>query len=168
MKAEDLVTYCGAYCGTCARWREYTAFREAAALLAEVADAHGFQRWIPRRVTEFNYAEFRRGVEFFRGRDTWFVCQKPCKQDPAVASCKFRRCCERRGIGHCFDCAEFPCKHNKNNSLMIERAKEYRKLGRQAWLRLLAKRAAQGFEHHTKKCYRVSAAERPPSRPGSP
>lgn len=38
---------------------------------------------------------------------------------------------------------------------MIERGREYRKLGRKAWLHQLARKARQGFEHHPNKCYRV-------------
>jgi hypothetical protein len=164
VKPEDLVTYCGAYCGTCARWRDYTAFRDCARALAEIADGHGFHRWMPRAVKEFNYAEFRKGLEFFSRDDTWLVCQQPCKFNDAMAACRFRVCCERRGISLCFECSEFPCAHNKPNRPMLERAKEYRRLGKEEWLRQLVEKARQGFEHHTKKRYEISAAGFLPSR----
>jgi len=80
MKPEDLITCCGAYCGTCARWHEYAAMRDAAAVIAEIADGHGFHRWMPRDVRDFDYTEFRKGLEFFSSADTWLVCRQPCRQ----------------------------------------------------------------------------------------
>jgi hypothetical protein len=64
------MTYCGGSCATCARHAGTTAFRQAASLLAEVADAHGFYHWMPREVREFDYAEFRKGLAFFADPDS--------------------------------------------------------------------------------------------------
>jgi len=161
MRPEDLITCCGAYCGTCARWHEHAAMRDCAAALAEIVDGHGFHRWMPREVKEFDYAEFRKGLEFLGKADTWLVCRVPCKPNAVMARCRFRRCCERRGVELCFECDKFPCK--RVNKPMIERAKEYRKLGRERWLRQLVEKARQGFELHTNKCYCLSVTGfRPP------
>jgi len=157
MKPEDLVTSCGAYCGNCARWTQHPALRDAAAMIAEIVDGHGFHRWMPREVKEFNYAQFRKGLEFLRKSDTWLVCRKACRENPAMARCRFRVCCERRGITMCFECERFPCE--KVNKPMIERAKDYRRLGHKEWLRQLAEKAKQGFELHTHMCYEVSTGE---------
>ena len=70
MNAEDMISCCGGFCGTCARSANYTAFREAAALLAELIDSHGFNHWMPDTVTEFDYNEFRKGLEFFADPDS--------------------------------------------------------------------------------------------------
>ena len=50
MNVEDMMGCCGGFCGTCARSTSYTAFRGAAALLAELVDAHEFHQWMPDTV----------------------------------------------------------------------------------------------------------------------
>jgi len=51
MNPEELMTFCGGYCGTCARWRGFGAFRAAARFLAELTDAHEFEHWL-QQVTQ--------------------------------------------------------------------------------------------------------------------
>lgn len=162
MKPEDLVTYCGVYCGTCARWCEYTIFRKLAVIFAEWVDAQGYQYWMPTAVKEFNYAEFRRALDFFGKEDTWLVCQRGCKGGEGRPDCEIRDCCKQRGLDLCFDCSEFPCNKVERNTRMIERAKEYNKLGKNAWLRQQVEKAKQGFELHTDKYYQIGAKEYPP------
>ena len=79
MKPEDLITYCGGFCATCVRSANYTAFRDAASLLAELAYAHGFQHWMPDAAEEHSYAEFRKGLDFFADPNSWLVCKKGCR-----------------------------------------------------------------------------------------
>lgn len=57
MKEEDLITYCGAYGGACARWYGYTKFRDIVALISEWVDAQGYQYWMPHETKEFNYSK---------------------------------------------------------------------------------------------------------------
>ena len=156
MRREKLVTCCGMYCGTCARWTEHPAVRTCAAALAEVMDGHGFQHWMPEAVKEFDYAEFRKGLEFFQDSDTWLVCRVPCRDNPQMARCRIRQCCERREITLCFDCTDFPCQDVEWPQFMLASAEEYGKLGRQEWLRSMVERAKRGYEHHTGKCYCLS------------
>ena len=156
MKTEDLITYCGVYGGTCGRWHGFTQFRRLAALLAEVVDGHGFHHWMPQSVKEFDYEQFRKGLDFFSSDDTWLVCRKCCRGGEGP-QCRIRSCCQERGVDLCFDCADFPCDTVRGNSALIERSKHYRKLGRSAWLREQVGLASQGYEHHTGKCYQCSA-----------
>ena len=79
MESDDLLTYCGIYGGSCARYEGYKAFRTAANIVAEIVDSHGFQYWMPQQVKEFNYTEFRKGLEFFRNENTWLVCPECCR-----------------------------------------------------------------------------------------
>ena len=51
MSDEDLMNYCGSYCGECALSSGFTALREAASLLGELADVHGLQNCIPEAWT---------------------------------------------------------------------------------------------------------------------
>ena len=43
----------------------------------------------------------------------------------------------------------------KGNTEMMERAKEYKRLGREEWLRHQEEKARKGFEGHTGKYYEV-------------
>lgn len=157
MEPEDLLTYCGTYGGSCARYSGYTVFRAAAALLAEIVDSHGFQYWMPEEVKEFDYTEFRKGLEFFSKNDTWLVCPECCKGGGGGPPDCVRDCCQKHGVDVCFECVEFPCDKVKDDTGIQERAKEYKKLGREEWLRRAAEKANRGFENHTKKYYKVCA-----------
>ena len=44
---------------------------------------------------------------------------------------------------------------------MIERAEEYKKLGKDEWLRQQVEKAEQGFELHTEKYYQILARAHP-------
>jgi hypothetical protein len=162
VKEEDLITYCGGYCGACARWCGYTEFRDLVVLLAEWVDAQGFQYWMPQEMQEFDYREFRKGLGFFGKSDTWLVCQKGCRGGDGNPECEIRKCCKERGLETCFDCGEFPCARFREDPEMIERARQYKALGKLEWLRRQIERANRGFESHTKKYYRVHATVNPP------
>ena len=158
MKAEEMITYCGVHGGTCARWHEAATMRKLAAALAEIADGHGFHHWMPGAVKEFDYAAFRKGLEFFARDDTWLLCRKCCR-DGGGHPCRIQDCCRGRGVELCFECSDFPCALVKDHTSMMERAREYKRLGREAWLRWQIELAEQGFEHHTGKCYQVSRGD---------
>jgi hypothetical protein len=158
----DLVTYCGAYCGLCARYHGYTAFREAASMLSEIADAHGFQYWMPGAVKDFDYNEFRKGLAFFSDAGSWLVCQGSCRDGDGRPDCPMRNCCRERKLDNCFNCSYFPCDKVAQNEGMLKRARKYKKLGKDKWLQVQDKRAKQGLELHTGKYYRVRINEKPP------
>ncbi len=162
MKPEDLITYCGGFCGTCARCSQYTAFREAASVLAELTEGHGFHHWMPGAVKEFDYTEFRKGLIFFADPDSWLVCRNACKGGNGGPPFCVRNCCEQHKVDICFECEEFPCEKTKPFEGIVERAQEYRTLGRSEWLRRQVEKAHQGFEGHTRKYYRVSTSDTPP------
>ncbi len=162
MEPEDLITYCGGYCGYCSRWCENASFIYLATTLAELVDAHGFHYWMPGEVKEFDYTEFRKALDFFSKKDSWLVCQKGCKRGDGRPDCEIRKCCQKRGMDLCFDCDEFPCDKVKGNKEMIEMAKEYEELGEKEWLRQQVDKAKKGYEHHTKKYYQIWAHKYPP------
>ena len=167
MKEEKLITYCGIYGGACARWCGYTRFRDLVTLLAEWVDAQGYRHWMPDEVQEFDYAEFRKGLEFFGRNDSWLVCQRCCTGGDSYPECEIRICCKERGLEICFDCSEFPCATVGEDSGMIERARQYRSQGRRAWLCRQIEKAEQGFEVHTRKYYHVSTSRDPSPSPSA-
>ena len=156
MNARDMIRCCGGFCGTCARSTSYTAFREAAAILAELTDAHGFHHWMPDAIKEFSYNEFRKALDFFADPDSWLVCNNACKGSKNGPPFCVRECCKQHNIDICFECHEFPCDKVEPFEGIGEEAEEYRKLGREKWLHRQVEKAAQGFESHTGKYYQVS------------
>ena len=162
MGTQELLTCCGLYGGQCARYRGYTAFRRAASILAEVCDAHGFVHWMPEAATEFDYMEFRKGLDFFARDDTWFVCNNCCKGGGGGPPGCVRECCQEHGVDVCFECGEFPCARVADNEDMLRRAEEYRRLGREEWLRRAQDLADRGHELHTGNRYRIEVEVGPP------
>lgn len=164
MKPEDLVTYCGSYGGICGQWCENVVLRDFATKFLELVDAMNFQYWLPEDA-EFDYSEFRKGLNYFSKNDTGLICRKCCKGGDGNDECKIRICCRERGLDLCFDCSEFPCDTVKENTKMIEeQAIEYKKLGRDMWLRKQVEKAKQGFEGHAEKYYKIWAEKYPPSQ----
>ena len=162
MKKEDLITYCGIYGGTCACWQDYSLFRDNIRLIAKWFDSQGYQYWMPRQTKEFNYDEFRKGLEFFGSNNTWLVCKKCCKGGDGNPDCGIRKCCEKRRLDNCFECDEFPCKLTGKNKELIQRAERYKTLGKSKWLSQEVEKAKQGYEHHGKKYYQICARATPP------
>lgn len=160
--SQDLVTYCGLYGGSCARWHEYTVFRDLAKILAEWVDAQGYQYWLPTAVKDFDYTEFRKTLEFFSKDDSWLVCKKCCQGGDGNPLCKIRQCCQEKKLDLCFDCAEFPCQMAREFPYqMLERAQEYKELGKEKWLQRQIQKAQQGFELHTGKYYQIKVSKDP-------
>jgi len=167
MNNKDSVNYCGSYCGECALSPEFTALRNAAIILDEIIVTHGLQSWVPdawlpEAENKFDFAEFRKGLAFFSNPESFFVCKITCKEGGGHPECIMRKCCQARGLDVCFDCDDFPCKKVEWNPGMIERGEEYKKLGKDEWLRQQEKEAKQGYEVYAGKYYRVWAGENPP------
>lgn len=156
MNPEKLMTYCGGYCGTCARWKEFSAFRAAATLLAELTDAHSFEHWLPQVATEFDYAEFRKGLSFFADSESWLVCSEPCREGSCGPPFCVRDCCREHRVDVCWECKEYPCEKAEGNAPLIEGVASFRELGKEEWIGRRAEAAAQGYEAHTGMYYRVS------------
>ena len=167
MNSEDLITYCGGYCGECALFTGFTALREAASLLGEISDTHGLQNWIPEAFipeaeNKFDYTEFRKGLAFFSDLESFFACRRCCKSGDGRPDCPMRICCRERALDICYDCGDFPCNKVEWGPRMMKRADEYRKLGKEGWLQEREKSANQGFELYTGKYFQVWAGENPP------
>jgi hypothetical protein len=167
MNNKNIINYCGSYCRECALSAGFTALREAAKALNELIEVHGMQNWIPQAwlpeaESKFDFAEFHKGLAFFSNEESFFVCRKRCKEGGGFSECIMRKCCQERGLDICFDCGDFPCNKVKWNPVMIQRAGEYKKLGRDKWLRQEEKKANQGFELYADKYYQVRTGKNPP------
>jgi len=160
MNPEALITCCGLYGGTCARWCEYQPFRETARILTEWLDSQGYQYWFDDFVEAGNYDNFRKTLDYFAQEKSWLVCHKCCQGGDGYPQCEIRRCCRQRNIPLCFECEDFPCEKVAGNAELLSRADEYFLLGRKAWLKKQMEKARRGFELHTKKYYTVRAVEK--------
>ena len=158
---KDLTTYCGVYGGTCAYYCGHSALKETASLLYEITDVLGFRRWMPEIVKDFDYNEFHKGLAFFSDPESWLVCIKCCKEGSGRHDCPMRDCCREHGLDICFDCDEFPCEKVTTSPGIIQRGKEYRKMGKDEWWQAQEEKANRGFEHHTEKYYRIRADKKP-------
>jgi hypothetical protein len=164
MKDLDLITYCGLYAGTCCGWHENAIDQRLAKALAELVDANNCGSWMPQAVKEFNYREFRKGLEYFgnEGRLTCtHCCRSPIVQCAQYPNCRIKKCCIKRKVDLCFECDDFPCVIIADNKNMLKRAKQYRMLGRKKWLLEEKRKAKQGYEHHTSLYYQLAISKNP-------
>lgn len=92
---EDLIAYCGLYCGDCAGYtgeiaieilQRYKFKRTAAALFSEQLAEHD-------RLWEM--------LQFISG----LRCEATCRE--REEPCKIARCCIERGFHGCYECGEF-------------------------------------------------------------
>jgi hypothetical protein len=167
MNGANLMTYCGACCNACALSPRFTALKEAAVLINELIEVHGLQNWIPQAwlpeaPNMFDFNEFRKGLDFFSKANSFYICQKGCKDGGGFAECIMRKCCRERGLDICFDCTDFPCNKVEWDPVRMKRAEEYKRLGRDKWLQEQEKKARQGFELYADKYYQVRTGEKPP------
>lgn len=155
MAPVDLLTYCGSYGGSCARYKVYKAFRTTANIVAEIVDSHGFQYWMSHKVNEFDYIKFRKSLELFRSENSWLVC-KCCKGGGGGPLDCPRECCIERLVDVCFECGEYICDEVKEDVEMLKVSEEYLELSRDEWLRRQEEKAQRGYENHAKKYYQIN------------
>lgn len=109
--AEELIAYCGLYCGDC----------------------HGHQQKIPdlardlrKELRKSKYKKFADAIstnsfgQAFREYDRCyevlgamvrFRCHKGCRAGGGPPFCKIRKCCQKKGVSGCWECPEFvSCK----------------------------------------------------------
>ena len=163
VKPEDLICYCGYYGGSCAIWCGYPHFRESVKLLAEWVDSMGFQHWMPEVVKDFDYGEFRKGLEFLSKEEGGLHCTKCCQGGEGNPYCEVRKCCQEKGLDICFDCDDLlTCEMIVKFPAIVERCHEYKSLDKEVWLKKQVEKAELGFELHTGKYYNIRAEKKPP------
>ena len=160
MEPDDLITYCGGYGGSCAGFVGYPHQKHLARIFAEWLDASGCEHWMPESVKEFDYHEFRKGLDYFSSEESPPRCHKCCKGGDGNPECAVRICCREKRLSICADCSDFPC--DKLRPEWLAQLKEYREVGRTEWLRKRVRMAEHGYELHTGKYYRFYAEQTPP------
>jgi len=106
---ENLIAYCGLYCGDCFFYK------------GEIADlAKKLRKKLRKARLDKNYREFSKFAKEFKnypicyevlGAMVRMRCKKTCRNGGGPPFCKIRRCCQEKGIDGCWECDEFEtCK----------------------------------------------------------
>jgi len=109
---KELIAYCGLYCGDCVSYK------------GKVADLARDLRKELRAAKFDKTAEVLAAVPFFEALKNYdqcyevlgamvkFRCKKTCKGGGGPPFCKMRKCCQKKGIEGCWECADFETCEN--------------------------------------------------------
>jgi hypothetical protein len=146
-KPEDLLGYCGFYCGDCLGYRGVIA--EAAGNLLDVLERYDFRRTaecvFPQDLRSYdNLCEMLR---FMRGLRCPGSCRENRESRPRTG-CEVRACCEENGYYSCHECDDFEtCARltSLHQGLHADSCRKnlraIREMGLETWL-------AEGKKHH--------------------
>ena len=107
MPDKDLVSYCGLYCGDCHGYKGNIA--DLARDLRKELRAAKFDKFA-KFMSEYSFAKaFKNYDEAYEvlGLMVKFRCKRACKNGGGPPFCKMRKCCQKKGIDGCWECAEF-------------------------------------------------------------
>lgn len=141
---DDLITYCGLYCGNCAE--RCAVPRQARELLDLVRDEgyDCFYESVPDM--KGHYPSFVKVLEYFSSLECG--CRKRKGSPP---KCPIRVCAIEKGAFVCMDCRDFPCdKWNgiaRFHPLLVSDAQRYREIGKERWLEEQRARGRKGFNY---------------------
>lgn len=126
--------------------------------LKELIEIYDHPDWVPKfGGTDFDYVEFLKGLAYYSREDSGCFNAEPCKGGCGVPGCTIDDCAKERGIEICFECEEFPCSHFsqflKTHPEIMEDCEDYKKLGRDEWLKRHVQRTEKGYCRATKKYY---------------
>jgi len=104
-ESEDLIAYCGLYCGDCPNHK------------GEIAD---LARDLRKKLREAKFDRTAQGLsKYFKefqnyeqcyqvlGTMVRLRCKRTCRSGGGPPSCKVRVCCNKRGVAGCWECEEF-------------------------------------------------------------
>jgi len=159
-RQENLIGFCGAYCGECGMYRGRIYARIAKDFL-EILKASDYADWLPNVMKlDFSFEDLLKGLGYFSKKDAGCYCQEPCKEGGG-APCKIRPCAKERRIDICYECEDFPCEHLswilEKYPDRLEDYERFRKLGLEEWARFHMERGAKGYASATGKYYAGSS-----------
>jgi hypothetical protein len=148
MRAIELVTYCGLYCGLCsARAR----IPRRASELRDVMVKEGYELFGPG-IPGFN--EFWR---FLRGLADPETSCPGCRQGGGPPFCSIRKCARARGVDICVECGEYPCKRvlsiAKGYPTLLADGQRMGEIGVESWVAEQKERAKTGFAYVDIRCH---------------
>ncbi|RJQ31586.1 MAG: DUF3795 domain-containing protein [Peptococcaceae bacterium] len=105
MESEELIAYCGLYCGDCLNYK------------GEIAD---LARDLRKKLREAKFDRVSQGLaKFFKefagyaqcyevlGAMVRLRCKRTCRNGGGPPACKIRNCCQKKNIQGCWACEEF-------------------------------------------------------------
>ena len=101
----DLIAYCGLYCGDCIGHKGEVA--DLARDLRKKLREAKFEK-VARELSAF-FKEFNSYEQCYEvlGALVKFRCKRGCRGGGGPPFCKMRKCCQKKGIQGCWECAEF-------------------------------------------------------------
>ncbi|HEY45062.1 MAG TPA: DUF3795 domain-containing protein [Anaerolineae bacterium] len=137
--SEDLLAYCGFYCGDCLGYTGVVA--DAAQGLMDVLETYKFDRTaecvFPSQLRE--YDKFCEMLGFM----TELRCSGICRQEGGVrpSSCEVKNCCIEKGFFACYECDDFETcdkfeslHKGLHTGACVKNMRAIREMGLEAWL----------------------------------
>lgn len=100
---EDLIAYCGLYCGDC------FGYKGKVADLARDLRKELRQAKFEEAVKGIPFKEFQHYKECYEvlGAMVRLRCKSACRGGGGNPFCKIRKCCQTKGVEGCWECKEF-------------------------------------------------------------
>jgi hypothetical protein len=157
IEPKTLIAHCGIYCGGCGMYRGRIIARIADDL-KKLTEAHRYPEWVPKfGGIDFDFAEFQKGLEYFTRESSGCYCQEPCSQGGGMPRCNIRECAQKREVGICFECSDYPCElfsqFLTNHPEIASERERFQELGPEEWVNAQMRKAERGYCHGTGKYY---------------
>jgi hypothetical protein len=104
---KDLIAYCGLYCGDCSFHQGKIA--DLSRDLRKELRSHRFDKTAEALSEVPFFAVFKDYPQCYDvlGALVKLRCKNTCKGGGGPPFCKMRKCCQKKGIDGCWECAEF-------------------------------------------------------------
>jgi len=111
MNNNELIAYCGLYCGDCIGYRQKAAVlsRDLRKELRETK----FEKTAEYLSTMPFFSKYKNYKECYEvlGEIVKMRCKRACRGGGGPPFCKMRKCCQKKGFKGCWECDEFEtCK----------------------------------------------------------
>lgn len=106
-KDENLIAYCGLYCGDCPGYKGILA--DLARDLRKELKAAKFDKTAEMLSKQSFFKEFKNYSQCYEvlGAMVKLRCKRTCRNGGGPPSCKIRKCCTKKKIEGCWECDEF-------------------------------------------------------------
>ncbi len=135
MENDELITYCGIYYSISSKQYEHNLMNYLSKAMLHLIDTCGAHDFKSMDAKDLNFEEFHKVLTFLSERDSGFSCLKECRDKSKTIACKIRTCVIDHGLFICFECKDFPCSLVLSNTKIMKRAEEYKRLGREEWIK---------------------------------
>ena len=104
---KDLIAYCGLYCGDC--FGHQGKIADLARDLRKELRSHRFDKTAETFAEIPFFAVFKNYPQCYEvlGAMVKLRCKNTCRGGGGPPFCKMRKCCQKKGIDGCWECADF-------------------------------------------------------------